>query len=326
MTPEEKARRNIDRRLAACGWVVQDRDEMDITAGPGVAVREFPLDVGEADYLLYAGGRVIGIVEAKPEGHSLSGVESQSSKYVHALPAGVPSHRLPLPFHYESTGQITQFTNLMEPDAGRSTEQVIDEQTPDELLFAGADPKTLEKAQAVVTSFRRFIEDNRDELEAVRAFYSRPYRAGLRFKHLKELAEKLKSPPVSASPEQVWKAFAAVEPQAVKGPWGRLTDVIALVRHAVDPSAPIVPVSAEVRERYGAWLAAKAAEGVTFGDEQRKWLDAIADHIATSLRVEEDDFEYAPFNRLGGLGRAYEVFGGERLKALLDELNGGLAA
>jgi type I restriction enzyme R subunit len=132
MTPEEKARRNIDRRLAACGWVVQDRDEMDITAGPGVAVGEFPLESGEADYLLYAEGRVIDTVEAKPEGNSLSGVEGQSSKYVHSLPTGVPSHRLPLPFHCESTGRITQFTNLVDPDA-RSRE-VFALHRPGELL------------------------------------------------------------------------------------------------------------------------------------------------------------------------------------------------
>jgi type I restriction enzyme R subunit len=59
VTPEEKARQRIDEQLTRCGWVVQDYADMDIYAGPGVAVREFPLKSGEADYLLYtAGGRV----------------------------------------------------------------------------------------------------------------------------------------------------------------------------------------------------------------------------------------------------------------------------
>lgn len=71
MTPEEKARRDIDRQLDQCGWLVQDRTEMHISAGPGVAVREFPMITGEADYLLYAGGKAIGVVEAKPQGHTL---------------------------------------------------------------------------------------------------------------------------------------------------------------------------------------------------------------------------------------------------------------
>ena len=52
MTPEEKARREIDRQLEQCGWLIQGRSEMNISAGDGVAVREFPMTTGEADYLL----------------------------------------------------------------------------------------------------------------------------------------------------------------------------------------------------------------------------------------------------------------------------------
>jgi type I restriction enzyme R subunit len=115
-TPEEKARQEIDRQLAACGWLVQDHKSIHITAGLGVAVREFPLKTGFADYLLYANGKAIGVVEAKPEGHTLTGVEIQSSKYTLGLPDGIPIYRKPLPFAYESTGAVTQFTNSLEPD------------------------------------------------------------------------------------------------------------------------------------------------------------------------------------------------------------------
>ncbi len=64
---------------------------MNIGAGPGVAVREFPLKTGFADYLLYADGRVIGVVEAQPEGHTLKGVETQSAEYIGWLPKGPPA-------------------------------------------------------------------------------------------------------------------------------------------------------------------------------------------------------------------------------------------
>ena len=64
MNPEELARRNIDRQLAPCGWIVQDYRELNLSAGLGIAVREFPLATGEADYLLYADAKAIGIVEA----------------------------------------------------------------------------------------------------------------------------------------------------------------------------------------------------------------------------------------------------------------------
>ena len=113
--PEEKARAEIDRQFEQCGWQVQDYRQMNISAGLGVAVREFPLATGDADYLLYADGKAIGVVEAKPVGHTLTGVEIQSDKYTKGLPARLPAHRLPLPFAYETTGKVTQFTNFLDP-------------------------------------------------------------------------------------------------------------------------------------------------------------------------------------------------------------------
>src|SRR4029077_11025278 len=88
-----------------------------ISAGLGVAVREFPLTTGHADYMLYVDAKAIGVTEAKPKGHRLTGVETQSGKYLDGLPPGLPNYRLPLPFAYESTGEVTQFTNTLEPDA-----------------------------------------------------------------------------------------------------------------------------------------------------------------------------------------------------------------
>src|SRR5262249_8409604 len=68
--------------------------------------------------------------------------------------------------------------------------QVIDEQTPDELRRAGFQGAALEKARSMLTSFRQFIEDNKDEIEALKVLYSRPHRAGLRYSQVKELAAK----------------------------------------------------------------------------------------------------------------------------------------
>lgn len=130
--PEQQARKKIDRQLALCGWVVQDFDEMNISAALGVAIREFPLKTGFADYLLYADGKAIGIVEAKPEGHTLTGVETQSGKYANGFPEGFPAWQMPLPFAYESTGTVTQFSNVLDPEP-RSRE-VFSFHRPDELI------------------------------------------------------------------------------------------------------------------------------------------------------------------------------------------------
>lgn len=78
MTPEQRARRDIDSALEAAGWHVQDREAVNPRAGRGVAVREFPLKRGHgiADYLLYVDGAAAGVVEAKAEGVTLTGVEA----------------------------------------------------------------------------------------------------------------------------------------------------------------------------------------------------------------------------------------------------------
>jgi type I restriction enzyme, R subunit len=208
----------------------------------------------------------------------------------------------------------------------KSLEQTIDEINRDELLEAGFSAQALEKARSLIQNFRQFIEDHKDELEAIQVLYSRPYRTGLRFRHLRELADALKRPPLSASPERIWHAFETVEPAAVKGRGGKpVVNLVALVRHALDPAEPIIPFAATVEERYQTWLGQKKAAGVVFSAQQRQWLDAIKDHIANSLRVERDDLEEPPLKQLGGLGKAHEVFG-DALPALLDELNGSLAA
>ena len=108
MTPEQKARVSIDTLLAAAGWHVCNVSSANLHAATGVAIREFPLNngFGFADYLLYVNGKAYGVIEAKKEGVTLTGVELQSSRYAQGLPAW----RRPLPFLWESSGVETQFT------------------------------------------------------------------------------------------------------------------------------------------------------------------------------------------------------------------------
>jgi type I restriction enzyme, R subunit len=142
MTPEQGARQQIDLLLQQCGWIVQHRSETNLAAGLGVAIRESPavshdrpilersravfrwleviqfsalLKTGEADYLLFAGGKAIATVEAKPEGYTLTGVEGQSLKYATGL-LNNPCWSDPLPFCYESTGSETRFSNRLDPN------------------------------------------------------------------------------------------------------------------------------------------------------------------------------------------------------------------
>lgn len=119
---EAKARDVIDRQLAAAGWSVQDRKGLNLFAGPGIAVRESIMKPGHGrvDYLLYVDKKVVGVIEAKPMGTPLSGVEWQSAMYATGLPESVRKRALDpegkLPFVFEASGTETHFTNGFDPD------------------------------------------------------------------------------------------------------------------------------------------------------------------------------------------------------------------
>ncbi|TFI27698.1 DEAD/DEAH box helicase family protein [Streptomyces sp. 4R-3d] len=118
---EVQARETIDRMLSAAGWQVQDRDQVNPGAAQGVAVREFTVATGRADYVLYVDGKIVGVIEAKREGDHLSSAVEQNDRYA----AGVlKEHRLavwqqdePFAFRYATTGAETYFINRLDPDA-----------------------------------------------------------------------------------------------------------------------------------------------------------------------------------------------------------------
>ena len=116
LTPEARARLDIDKMLEASGWIIQNRSEINLAAGRGIAVREFLLNGNkEVDYLLFADGQPLGVLEAKKAGTPLIGIEPQNRDYAAELPDHVPAPIRPVPFLYESTGVETQFTNALDP-------------------------------------------------------------------------------------------------------------------------------------------------------------------------------------------------------------------
>ncbi|MCP4418458.1 MAG: DEAD/DEAH box helicase family protein [Chloroflexi bacterium] len=145
MTPEQKARQQIDKLLNYAGWDIQDREAMNLfdPTKPGVAVREAHLKTGFADYLLFVEGKALGVVEAKKVGVPLSGVEAQSARYAVGLKPPMQAWRpeLPLPFRYESTGVETFFTNGLDPDP--RARRVFAFHRPETLAGWAQEPNTL---------------------------------------------------------------------------------------------------------------------------------------------------------------------------------------
>jgi type I site-specific restriction endonuclease len=87
LSPEKRARQQIDAQLTACDWVVQDYKAVEFSAGRGIALREVPLTTGPCDYLLLVDRKACGVIEAKKEGTTLSTVADQSARYANSLPA-----------------------------------------------------------------------------------------------------------------------------------------------------------------------------------------------------------------------------------------------
>lgn len=112
MTPEQKARESIDRKLMQAGWVVQDLKQLNLSAGLGIAVREFPTSTGPVDYALFVDGIPVGVVEAKKDdaGENLTAVEGQSNRYANSTFKWVKSI-YKIRFAYESTGKLIHFTD-----------------------------------------------------------------------------------------------------------------------------------------------------------------------------------------------------------------------
>lgn len=200
---------------------------------------------------------------------------------------------------------------------------VIDTVTQDALLSAGF-AEGSDRAQALVQSFEAFIAQHKDEITALQILYNRPTRAPLKFEDIKALADALHAPPHLIDEGALWQAYAAVRKNQVKGASQRrlLTDLVSLVRFAMQQTNELVPYPERVLANYKAWLAQHTHP---FTEEQHHWLEMIRDHIAANLGLEIDDFEYAPFNAQGGLGKVHQLFGAE-LPKVIEELNRELAA
>jgi type I restriction enzyme R subunit len=205
---------------------------------------------------------------------------------------------------------------------------VVDTVTQDELIHAGFSEAASERAKGLVQSFEAFIAQHKDEITALQILYNRPSRAPLKYTDVKALADALHAPPHLIDEGQLWQAYAALNKTKVKGTSQRrlLTDLVSLVRFAMQQDNELVPYPERVQSNYNAWLAQQqAAKGHTFSAEQLHWLEMIRDHIAANLGIEPDDFEYAPFNSEGGLGKVHQLFGAE-LGQVIEEMNRELVA
>lgn len=207
----------------------------------------------------------------------------------------------------------------------RNHDQIIDNVNLDTVLFAGFDVQQEANAERAIQTLRDFIAENRDEIIALRILYDQRYKdRPMAISRLKALYKKLKAKGVTV--ERLWDCYAIQKPGKVKGgTLGQLADLVSIIRFEMGYADHLAPFADRVNYNFMQWTLRRNAGAVHFTDEQMEWLRLIKDHIAVSLSVEPEDLELSPFDRRGGLGRFYEVFGAH-YEDILREMNVELVA
>jgi type I restriction enzyme, R subunit len=215
--------------------------------------------------------------------------------------------------------------NLLK-DIKKQNDIVIDEFTTDELMHADFDMK---HAEEKVTSFKSFIEDNKDELTALQIIYNQSYaQQRLTYAAIKDLARAMKDPPHHLITADVWQAYRRLNAVTVKGAPvdQQLTELISLVRFALGQSTVLEPFASRVEQRFNLWIGREKKAGREFSQEQMTWLRTIAGFIAANAEIGASDFMEAPsLSDKGGILKARELFG-TGLNDMLDELQEALVA
>jgi type I restriction enzyme R subunit len=230
-------------------------------------------------------------------------------------------------------------------DVRKKYDQVIDGINIDEISSMGWVKDQQAAAALTISNFTAWIEAHKDEITALQIFYAQPYRRReLTYQMIKDLCEKLKMEQPMLAPLLVWNAWQmdgtnpnvslspskANQPVTLslsKGsPKNELIALVSLIRTVTGIDSALTPYDKTVDKNFQQWILKKnAGQHNRFTEEQMQWLRMIKDFVASSFHVEKEDFELDPFNKNGGLGKFYQLFGGE-YETIINELNEALAA
>lgn len=171
----------------------------------------------------------------------------------------------------------------------RSHDQVIDTVNLDSVVYAGFDSQREENADKVITTFREFIEENKDEIIALRIIYNENYKdRPMVIEQLKSLYEKLKKKNITV--ERLWDCYYIKFTNKVKrGTVAQLTDLISIIRFEIGATDELTSFADRVNANFKEWTFRKNAGYSQFTEEQMEWLRLIKDHIISSLSILDED-------------------------------------
>ncbi|HSU56966.1 MAG TPA: DEAD/DEAH box helicase family protein [Candidatus Dormibacteraeota bacterium] len=209
----------------------------------------------------------------------------------------------------------------------REKEQKLNHEHLDKVLRAEWDQDAKKNAEILAKDFADWLRANKDQLTALTILYDQPFRRReITFAMLNQVLTKLLADAPRMAPLRVWQAYRHLENNQGSRPVSELTALVALIRRACGIDSKLTPFDDTVRKNFHNWIMAHhSGKNPKFTEPQMAWLQMIRDHIATSFHLERDDLDMAPFDRDGGLGKMYQLFG-DRMDPLIAELNEALAA
>lgn len=206
-------------------------------------------------------------------------------------------------------------------------EQIIDSINIDTITKSEWDTTSADNAKALIKDFAEYLEQHKDEIKALSIFYNQPSnRKDITFKMIKEVMEKLKLEKPQLAPHYVWNAYAALEEVKSEHPKDELTALVSLIRRVCGIDSQLKAFDKTIDQNFKNWIFQQnAGQHKRFSPEQMDWLRMIKEHILSSYHIELEDLDYTPFDRQGGRGKMYQLFGND-MNDIISELNEALAA
>jgi type I restriction enzyme R subunit len=168
------------------------------------------------------------------------------------------------------------------------------------------------KPEDYLTAFTRYVNENKDQVEALTILLERPKEWGTNA--LLDLRKRLTTSPEGFTESNLQKAHEQCYHKA-------LADIISMVKHAARDTEQLL-----TGEERADLAIQRATQGLYLTTEQQQWLDWIEAHLAVNLSIEKDDFDLSPIlTRHGGWGQANRAFQGQ-LEGLIQKLNEAVAA
>lgn len=210
-------------------------------------------------------------------------------------------------------------------DVRRKYDQIIDSINQDSILHSGWVKDRTEEAEKLIADFSAWIAEHKDEITALQLFYSQPYRRReLTYKMIRELCDKLLRERPQLAPMKVWNAYQQLEDAGSAK--SEMIALVSLVRRVIGIDERLTPYDRTVDRNFQDWVWRRhSGAGHKFTEEQMEWLRLIKEHIVNSFHIEADDFDYNPFNAIGGLAKMWQLFGQET-NEIIEELNEVLVA